>query len=141
MTLLLTMVAFKFVLVNWVPVVPYLTYLDKYNLFSILMLMVVTLENFIVAYDTRIDYEDKENFDRWFFVILFLLWVIIHILIYFGSDSKRLWFTNAWKRVEDEDNAKPQAKVKNSLFEDTGYSDNDGNDSQGGSNNDLKNRS
>ena len=144
MTLLLTMVAFKFVLVNWVPVVPYLTYLDKYNLFSILMLMVVTLENFIVAYDTRIDYEDKDHLDRWFFGLLFILWVTIHILIYFGSDSKRLWFTKTWKQVKDEDNAKPQSKVKNSLFEDKDDDDdteNDGNDSQGGGNNDdFKNR-
>ena len=103
MTMLLTTVAFRFVVVSWVPVVPYLTYLDKYNVLSISMLMIVTLENFIVAYDTNIDVDDKELHDRWFFFILCIFWIFIHIVIFIGAH--RLWFVASWDKTFEEDDS------------------------------------
>ena len=64
--------------------------------------MIVTLENFIVSYDTIIDYDTKELHDRWFFFLLCLFWVVIHVIIFVGAH--RFWFVRSWEKTEEEDN-------------------------------------
>lgn len=113
MTMLLTTVAFRFVVVSWVPVVPYLTYLDKYNVLSISMLMVVTLENFIASYNTNVDFDTRELHDRWFFFILCVFWIFMHIIIFIGAH--RLWFVTSWEKTFAADDTTYVMKCTDSL--------------------------
>ena len=50
MTLMLTIVAFKFVISGYIPPTPYLTLLDKYILTAYILISTVMFENFVVAY-------------------------------------------------------------------------------------------
>lgn len=95
-TLLLTIIAFKFVINSWVPQLPYLTLLDKYGIISIFSLMIVIAECFIITY-----FDDSEgsvtDFDYWFFISLGSTWGLFHAIVIFCVVCQ--YFYTPWENV------------------------------------------
>lgn len=107
-TLLLTIIAFRFVMVSVVPQVDYLTLLDKYNFIAVLMLMLVILENFFFStyfFPLTPDGEQNEealSVDKWFALAFTLFWFLLHILLYMATYFNI--FAKPWDRVEADKN-------------------------------------
>lgn len=102
-TLLLTLVAFKLVMADNVPRIPYQTYLDFYNIIAIVALAVWVVENFMVS--ARI-YPDKDDPEPEFLDFAFALgwnavWFTFHVIIVIGTIYG--WFQNKWEAVEDKE--------------------------------------
>ena len=88
LTLLLTAVAFKFVVVESLPKLSYLTYLDMFLFSALFYLVVVIAESAIVA--TIPDDETRVNVDRALCIGLAIFWVV-HLLataIFFVVESR-----------------------------------------------------
>jgi hypothetical protein len=100
-TLLLTIVAFKFVIASYVPPTSYLTFLDKYVGIAILMIGAEILENFVISY--FVDYPDAYYWDASFAIALSGLWTFAHVLIVIGTHRK--WFWLSWDIIESRDKA------------------------------------
>lgn len=101
-TLLLTLVAFKIVVSENVPKIPYQTYLDIYNVIAILALAAWVIENFLVSgrfYPA--DDEFANEVDLYFAIIWNSLWISFHVLIWMGSYFG--WFQNSWEAVETKE--------------------------------------
>jgi len=81
-SLLLTMVAFKFVMTSYIPPTSYLTTLDIYMLITILMLSLIIAENFFV---TIINDHLASTFDICFFYYMTLFWILFHVYIVIGT--------------------------------------------------------
>ena len=107
-TLLLTIIAFRFVMVSVVPQVDYLTLLDKYNLVAVLMLALVILENFFFSsyfFPLTIDGDENEQalvVDKWFAFTFTLFWFALHILLYTATYFNI--FAKPWSQVESDKN-------------------------------------
>jgi len=97
-TLLLVVVAFKQVIAQMVPCIGYLTLLDVYILCNIVLLVVGTVMHGIIGgmietCDTAVpgqcnwhawfDMESSLDWDRGFFVIYGVIWILVHILFTF----------------------------------------------------------
>eukprot|EP01084_Bolivina_argentea_P205168 350553_1 len=80
-TMVLAVVAFQFVINAIIPNVPYLTLVDKYNLYIFALLLCAALEVVIVGWQaTEDNYSELwEAVDWWFTVIYAVLFVITHI--------------------------------------------------------------
>eukprot|EP00457_Paulinella_chromatophora_P006345 gb/GEZN01006363.1/.p1 GENE.gb/GEZN01006363.1/~~gb/GEZN01006363.1/.p1 ORF type:complete len:354 (+),score=27.55 gb/GEZN01006363.1/:137-1198(+) len=76
-TLLLTSVAFKFLVASQLPKVSYLTQLDFYFMFAFFCQGAVILENALVSLMT--DTAQAEMIDRYFFIIGCIIWVVWHV--------------------------------------------------------------
>jgi len=109
MTLLLTIVAFKFVMQSYVPPTPYLTLLDKYVLASFLIVGVVILENFLVSFGHE---ETVASGDAAFAAVLAILWVCFHVFIVIGT--RFMWFHLDWKDVLENDESSMHECIKDS---------------------------
>jgi hypothetical protein len=101
-TLLLTVVALKFVMSSSIPRINYLTLFDIYNISGMLMIIAVILENFLVS----LFFDDNEangaNFVDLVFATLFaILWSFFHATIVFGAYSGAFYMD--WKRTIQED--------------------------------------
>ena len=105
-TLLLTLVAFKFVVATFVPKISYLTYLDRYSLFSVFMLGLNIAENFAVAMAGS---EDAESADRLFFAAFAGFWLLFHIMLIVFT--KTGWFYADWETVRKDDKHDGQLKA------------------------------
>lgn len=99
LTLLLTVVAFKFISISWLPNIPYLTMLDKYSSVSLFSIFLVVFENFIMG--CFAEYEDVGKVDTSFLVIMAIAWSALHCYIIVGADGK--WFYEDWREVEKRD--------------------------------------
>ena len=126
LTLMLTAVAFKFVLMGFIPPVSYLTFLDIYVIVATIFLSISIAENFVVAYyarayalegegwplregysgwadddlDARADFVEAIDF---VFAPVFLgAWVLLHALIFLGVAFG--WFYQSWEKVENPPN-------------------------------------
>lgn len=75
-TIMLTAVAFQFVVQTELPKLPYLTYLDYYVLSSYAFIGAIAVENFIMAFNSNED----EDLDRQIFWIDLLAWIVIQVL-------------------------------------------------------------
>jgi len=75
-TIMLTAVAFQFVIQSELPKLPYLTFLDYYILSSYAFIGAVAIENFIMAFDKN----DDEDKDRNIFWIDLIVWIVLHVL-------------------------------------------------------------
>jgi hypothetical protein len=102
-TLLLTLVAFKFVVATFVPRISYLTYMDKYSMLSMSMLSLIIAENFIVSdfVADEINEEMWEYADRVFFAVFFGAWLLLHILLALGARCSH--FYEPWDTVSEID--------------------------------------
>lgn len=103
LTLALTIVAFKFVIAGMVPPTPYLTFLDKYFLFSFVVIGTEVVENFILSYATS---NSSLHFEYVFYFILFVLWILLHLILVIGTHFQ--WFFQSWETVRELDNGSRQ---------------------------------
>jgi hypothetical protein len=83
LTLLLTAIAFKFVVTSYIPKLPYLTLLDKYILCSYLLIFFAAVENALV-YIWR-NYEGAQTADHVFILCYGSLWFLINFFFYIGT--------------------------------------------------------
>eukprot|EP00002_Diphylleia_rotans_P005451 TRINITY_DN14593_c0_g1_i1.p1 TRINITY_DN14593_c0_g1~~TRINITY_DN14593_c0_g1_i1.p1 ORF type:complete len:379 (-),score=81.43 TRINITY_DN14593_c0_g1_i1:192-1304(-) len=109
-TLLLTAVAFKFVTNSYIPQVSYLTLLDKYTMFSFVMLSSVVLENYLITHLSRDNARDVDNI---FTVVFVALWLLIHFVI--GVGNRFNFFHQSWERVLSTDNSQVTRIKKKSI--------------------------
>jgi len=82
-TLFLTAVAFKFVVLQYLPSVPYLTWMDIYMLIGFGLLVVGAFETFLISplFIAEEDQDTAEEIDRWFNGIVLVLWVLFHLVV------------------------------------------------------------
>lgn len=83
LTLLLTLVAFKFVLMQGVPKLTYMTYMDKYVMLGFLFIMIAIAENAILVIDSLAEVVDPVEFDIIFQGVYIVSWVLVHVIIVF----------------------------------------------------------
>lgn len=95
-TALLTVIAFKYAIMNGVPPKEYVTYLDTYVLVALITLLGVILENYCVSQLKDTDYADVV--DYYFTIVLLICWVVTHLMIAVGSSLN--WFYLSWDSVE-----------------------------------------
>ena len=83
--LVLTLVAFKFVIVQNAPVISYMTLLDKYNFFAFVVLVLGVLQHAVVSPRAALLFgvleSDMNTVDGVIQLILLAVWLISHILI------------------------------------------------------------
>jgi hypothetical protein len=91
LTLVLTSVAFKFVVSQSLPKIPYNTCLDWYVLSSFIMLMLVVVENVVVASVAAHDASLAASIERWLLAAVALLLVLGHCCL-----AATIW---RWQRV------------------------------------------
>jgi hypothetical protein len=103
MTISLTIVAFKFVITGMVPPTPYLTFLDKYVLFSFVLIGIEVVENFIASYATD---SNSLRFENVFYSILVVVWLSIHAILVVGTHYQ--WFYQSWDKVHKLDDETSQ---------------------------------
>jgi hypothetical protein len=101
MTLLLTIVAFKFVVGTYVPPTPYLTLLDKYVISAFLLMGAVILENFIVSFAPSTSSTFVHKADFGFAFILSTIWILFHFFVVLGTYNG-LFFLE-WEEVRKID--------------------------------------
>lgn len=116
LTLLLTLVAFKFVLNEGTPKVGYLTLMDKYVVTSFLFILIATFENIFVsplvmcAFSEGSDCdedslqeltEDAREKDILFQLIFAFIWSSVNVLVALGCFIPSL-VRMSWKKVEND---------------------------------------
>eukprot|EP00457_Paulinella_chromatophora_P004464 gb/GEZN01004476.1/.p1 GENE.gb/GEZN01004476.1/~~gb/GEZN01004476.1/.p1 ORF type:complete len:344 (+),score=61.49 gb/GEZN01004476.1/:245-1276(+) len=99
LTLLLTLVAFKFVLSAELPVVNYLTAMDAYILSGYCLLALAMIENLLASELMRRSEEAKaDNLDYIAVIVYVSFWLTLHGVLVLGSYLG--WFHASWKRVQ-----------------------------------------
>lgn len=83
-TILLTLVAFKFVMSSYVPKIPYFTVLDYYNFVAIVLVVAVILENFLVSDLFLHSEDDRGSADRNFAIFYVTFWNTYSVAIFVG---------------------------------------------------------
>lgn|ERR1712217_227153 len=78
LTLLLTAVAYKYVIADQLPKIPYNTKLDLHLNMCFALLLVITVENGLVAFFT--DADMQAAVDRYFYVVIGVLWCCWHLV-------------------------------------------------------------
>lgn len=82
---MLTLVAFKFVIVQNAPVISYMTLLDKYNFMAFVVLVLGTFQHALVSpraallFGTSVD--DMNTLDIVTQILLLAVWIVAHVLI------------------------------------------------------------
>ena len=85
-TLMLTSVAYKFVIAGFLPRIPYNTLLDKYLLASFVLLILVSLENALVGYYVKhTGFADDGVANLWCGIVYCFLVVTMFIVLVVGS--------------------------------------------------------
>jgi hypothetical protein len=98
LTLLLTAVAYKFVIASELPKIGYLTLLDKYMIFSFAVLAVGIGEVFLVSERMTADVDEANSVDSWFYSVFPIAWVCLHVVIIAGERFS-MW-SPSWESVE-----------------------------------------
>jgi len=112
-TLLLTLVAFKLVMTSLIPKLSYQTFLDSYNIFAILTLCSIILENFLVSerfYEGENAYADHA--DMTFYLVVTCFWVLVHAFLFGGASSGL--FQDSWEAVRRHDEKLYNSKQRES---------------------------
>ncbi len=99
MTLMLTVVAFKFVIAGMVPPTPYLTFMDKYVLSAFVLIGMIVVENFLVSFAENRD--TARILDYGFSFVLAVLWLSFHLFMIVGTRCS--WFYISWDKVRERD--------------------------------------
>lgn len=102
LTLVLSVIAFKFAIAGMLPLVPYLTRLDQYMLISYLAIVAVACENATAAL-LHLEGHDElsRELDKWFFTCFIVLWVLLNVFI--GLGTRWGWFSQEWAEIEAAD--------------------------------------
>ena len=112
LALLLTVVAQKLSLVDHLPLLSYLTFIDVYILSCFGLTILITLIAFIMKMLVNFDHdiEDVTLYDFWMSVSLLALWVIWHVYIFFKiklrNNKINKEFGEPWKQVPRRVNEK-----------------------------------
>ena len=77
--ILFAIIAFQFVISSHLPNLPYLTIIDKYNVFSLVLILITSIEAYIVGYYDPF-FNDITTFDQVFFSIVFVVFILFHAL-------------------------------------------------------------
>lgn len=112
-TSILTAVAFKFVTITFVPQVPYMTTLDKYNLLCFAALGILIIKCVVIHYID--DEQDKQDFNDDFIYGYVIIWVGFHIIIWIGSKNKL--FSESWDNVHKSNSKPPVILVGNIRYQ------------------------
>lgn len=104
-TLLLTIIAFKFVIASYVPPTPYLTLLDRYVLLAFVLICVVIFEHFTVSF---YDLSSSSHWlvakgDIYFACVVTAVWTCFHLGIILGTARGSFYMT--WDQVENGDDS------------------------------------
>ena len=79
-TLVLTIVAFQFVISSQLPNVSYLTIIDKYNIYTLIFILILSFESVITGYhETGLFNVNPTKMDQIFTILLIIVWFIGHI--------------------------------------------------------------
>lgn len=101
-TLLLTMVALKFVMSSSIPRINYLTLFDSYNIIGMLMIIAVIVENFFVSIIFNAnEIEAADRVDTIFASMFAVLWTLFHALIVGGAYTGLFYMD--WNNAIKED--------------------------------------
>ena len=98
--LLLTLVAFKFVMNGFVPKINYLTLLDIYTAIGLVMLILEIVENFIVALASKTHPGAAYISDIVFNILYAAIWNLFHLFIYLAHVNK--WFLVKYLNAQRE---------------------------------------
>lgn len=98
MTLLLTSIAFKFVITSYVPPTKYMTLLDQYMIIGLFVLGAVTFENYLVSFEPR---DEAAKVDQVVCSLIFTSWALFHVFIFVAARNK--WLLKDWATVVKED--------------------------------------
>jgi hypothetical protein len=110
-TLLLTLIAFKFVVISYVPVVPYPTLLDRYTFFGTLMLGIIILENFLVSSLFHPNASPIVSFnDQAFAVAWNIIWISSHLLLVVAE--KYSFLRQDWESIKRRDKLLEESVAK-----------------------------
>lgn len=101
LTLLLTIVAFKFVTSTFVPRIDYQTLLDVYTSTAYIFLFLWLLQIFFVSPFFDVSHSTAVDLDKGFGALYTVAWVSLHVFIVVGS-YKRI-FQKSWKEVDCDD--------------------------------------
>jgi hypothetical protein len=129
LALVLTLVAFKFVIMSNVPKVSYLTYLDKYNLLAFGFLFVGAFAHVLVATEgsTRLlplekDSKEIEAVDLLIQFLLLGIWAVLNggFFVAYCLDAFSDTWMDVWKTNTDKgivlNRAKPESQVKQTIY-------------------------
>jgi hypothetical protein len=101
-TLLLTIVALKFVMSSAIPRINYLTLFDMYNITGMLMVIAVIVENFIVSMSFDEGHsESSDRVDTVFASLFAFVWTLFHIVIVIGAYTGAFYLD--WNQAIRED--------------------------------------
>lgn len=112
LTLLLTLVALKFSIAEYLPTTSYITYLDKYVMASFVFVTLVALQNVVVFWLLDEIVNDEDLSHRYSYTLdmttgyfLFGLWNAIHILmcILLKSNIRKKFITSKEKDLEGDE--------------------------------------
>lgn len=108
-TLLLTLIAFKYSLSADLPVTPYLTFIDKYILFSYAVMMIIVVENVARHFVDEFGYEFGDDMDTYSIYSFGAFWVGLHLVF-------SLYVSKGWMRVSWDDMADEQEEEAGMLY-------------------------
>jgi hypothetical protein len=94
-TLMLAVIAFKFVVVSMIPPTAFITLLDKYILSSMGYIFLVLIKD--VVWSTA---GLSQSSDRFATLIWACIWILVHVVL--AVASFRGWFLLDWDQVEDD---------------------------------------
>ena len=77
--ILFAIIAFQFVISGHLPNLPYLTIIDKYNIFSLMLILFTSIEAYIVGYyDSFFSHGDIVDIDQTFYSFVFAFFILFH---------------------------------------------------------------
>ena len=97
-TLLLTMVAFKFVINSFLPLVNYLTWLDKYIILGVLLIGCTIIENFFISNLFVASANYASLVDKWYAVAFTTFWGLLHAILVLGYNLRL--FQLPWNMID-----------------------------------------
>ena len=100
-TIMLTIVAFKFVINTFLPVISYLTWLDKYIICGFVLVGCSITENFFVS-SLFLDHDTAKLVDKYFAIVYTAIWIPLNLIAILGYIFKL--FVIPWAKVEKMQN-------------------------------------
>ena len=100
LTLLLTTVAFKFVVATSLPQMEYLTLIDKYFLAGIIFIFIVSIENAVVKALSLYAPEYAEPVDRICLYVCGGTWAVVNLIIFILAGFNPPWLFQPWSKVK-----------------------------------------
>lgn len=125
LTLLLTLVALKYVIGQYLPTTSYLTYLDIYMLLSFVWVSMISGQNVIIYYRyDQLDLNDRDavaklrTIDKYTAASLFTVWSLLHIVVLAAFTSKiRSWISISKEKKLDGDELECSLPIERNSYD------------------------